>query len=305
MAPTSCIARPARRCGLPALAAVALAIAAGCEAPPPERPADPAGAPGRDSASALASARYLTHLLFVAGDGTAFHGAFDQTADERRLTRTYEGWWLRNGSWERLLEQRDSLPVPRAGWRVLPTANMSVRVGDAGELVGLRFSDAGDGDVRLEAGEELAVWIGPTGQRESLGVGVLTGPDEPVPGLLFFRRAARALRIAEQPGATRHFLLADSLGNGLLLQAGPPPEPSVAHTWLHGVEGTWTDLALEAEAAEERAWRFELPGTDLEGRIRATGETAPGVPAFAVAGTLTVGEQSFRFVGLSTEIPPP
>jgi len=126
-------------------------------------------------------------------------------------------------------------------------------------------------------------------------------------GVLFFRRAARSLGIPGTTGASRTFVLADSIGNALLIHEGNAQESTVAHAWLHGVASAWDGLIFErADSVGTSArWRFEIPGTDLRGNIRTRSSGAPGVPTVAIECMLIAGDERFRFSGLSAELPSP
>lgn len=266
-----------------------------------------------DAAAIPADARYITHLLFAGPDGRSFFGVFDQSSQERQLTRQYDAWWSDGRTWQPLVNERDTLPVPRAAWRILPTTEMAVRVGDVGQMVSLVFTPPDAMPVRLDAREAVSVWTGPTGQRESLGLGVLQLEDNAGPGLLFFRRSARALSILPTAGTSRTFVLADSLGNGLLFHTGDEQQPTVAHTWLHGTEAAWSGVVLETldptEGAEE--WSFRISGTDLHGNIRTrtgiingniSSDVSSRLPPLAIEGVLFLGDEEFQFLGLSTRL---
>ena len=296
-----------------------LACLASCDVPAPSGDLAGGGEPEARPDPAPTPARYLTHLVFVGVRGSFFHGSFDQAVATDRLTRRYDAWSRTGETWRQLLRVRDTLPTPRAGWRILPTERMAVRVGDAGQVVELAFREgggAGDGTdeggaADLVAGEELSVWTGPTGQRESLGSGALELGGDPEPGLLFFRRAVRARGLLGDGGEARTFLLVDSIGNGLLLQLGEPPEPASARTWLHGNLASWAEVLFEAVPDTAPGdWRFEISGTELSGVIRrspsdsaATGGPEPGAhPALVVECILTAGEERFRFAGIATTL---
>lgn len=286
--------------------AVALASVA-CTSPAPPESGELATEAAETAVAAPTDARYVTHLLFAAADGVAFSGSFDQTAEQSRLARAYEVWWTEGQAWAPLVDERDTLPVGRAAWRLLPASDMSVRIGDAGQVVSLGFVPDGEDQetVRLQAGEELSVWTGPTGQRESLGLAVLEAGDRAVPGILFFRRAARALRIPATADAARTFVLADSLGNGLLIHEGTGRQPAVAHTWLHGIESAWGDVIVEPvdSVADPTSWRFAIPGTDLSGELIPVAETGVGAgSAMRLEAVLSAGGEEFRFVGLTATL---
>jgi hypothetical protein len=287
--------------------------AAGCSDPTPKPDLYDPGDTTDDAAAILADARYVTHLLFAGPDGKSFFGVFDQSSQERQLTRRYDAWWSDGRTWQPLVNEHDTLPVARAAWRILPTTEMAVRVGDAGQIVSLAFTPSDAIPVRLDAKETVSVWTSPTGQRESLGLGVLQLEDNAGPGLLFFRRAARSLSIPPTAGTSRTFVLADSLGNGLLFHTGDEQQPTVAHTWLHGTEAAWSGVILETldstEGAEE--WSFRISGTDLHGNIRTRPGTtksnissvAPSrLPPLVIECVLFVGDEQFQFLGLSTRL---
>ena len=287
------------------------AVCAACGVQAPDSGAEAATAATDGLLAAPAEARYLTHLLFAAADGTAFFGSFDQTVEKNHLSRVYDVWWSGGEGWRPLARQRDTLPVARAAWRLLPIAGMAVRIGNVGQVVSLAFSDprdSGRDSVRLRAGEEVSVWTSPTGQRESLGLAALEAGDDAVGGILFFRRAARALRLTAARGGTRSFVFADSLGNGLLIHEGTLRQPAVAHTWLHGIEAAWGDIVLEAvdSLATSNGWHFEIPGTDLSGDIRPVpGGRSPSGSVTTLEALVSAGGEQFRFYGLSATLPLP
>jgi len=301
---------PHRR--IPPASAVAplLALLLGCRDATPRRGAAPPADSTDASAAVIAPARYLTHLVFAGGDGTVFFASFDQETDAETLARDYAAWWGDARGWRPLSRVRDTLPLPRAAWRILPAEGMTVRVGDSREVQGLGFRSA-DTRLALVAGEEVSAWTGPTGQRESLGVAGLTIGDRSVGGVLFFRRAARATRFPAESGASRTFVMADSAGNGLLIEVGDSPEqPVVARTWLHGGTAVWDGVTIEADVpagdAPARLWTFQIPAAGLNGVIRAVSSPTDGpVPAFRVECDLVAGGETFRFWGATAPFPHP
>ncbi|MFV1987974.1 MAG: hypothetical protein ACC682_11895 [Gemmatimonadota bacterium] len=283
-----------------------LAVLPGCIEAAPET----ADEPPTDSLSGempdVAPARYLTQFMFAGVDGTAFFGSFGQVTDERSLVRMYDAWRADDQGWTSLLTIRDTLPVPRAAWRILPGPGFDVRVGDAREVMGLGFA-APDGRVELLPGDEVAVWTGPTGQRESVGVAGLVVSGDAVGGLLFFRRAARALQFPSSAPGSRGFLLADSVGNGLLIEIEDDSGSAIAHTWLYGSVDAWNDVVFTPDstgsAGPARRWRFEIPGAELSGTIRAIASPADQpVPAFRVECDLIADGDVFRFTGLAARL---
>lgn len=258
----------------------------------------------------VAPARYLTHLLFAGGDGTVLFASFAQETEPELLLRDYAAWWSDADGWRPLTRVRDTLPLPRAAWRILPAGDMTVRVGDSREVQGLGFR-TGETRLALLAGEEVSTWTGPTGQRESLGIAGLTMGERSVGGLLFFRRAARATRFPAESGTSRTFILADSAANGLLIEVGEGPEqPVVARTWLHGATTVWDDVTFEPDGGAEdtppRRWTFSIPAAGLDGVIRTVSSPADGrVPAFRIECDLVADGETFRFAGLAATLPLP
>ena len=138
------------------------------------------------------------------------------------------------------MRAQDTLSVARAAWRLLPARGMAVRVGDAGQVVSLLFSEPAGRDpapagenpadeapsgeaadtVRLVADEEVSVWTGPTGQRESLGIAALQTRDRVVPGtpLLSPRRPALSIPVAVTDG--QDVCVRRLTRNGLVVHAG-------------------------------------------------------------------------------------
>ena len=286
-----------------------VALLCGCAAPSPDGTAESSDETVGELAPASIDARYLTHLLFIGADGNAFFGSFDQTAQGPELMRDYDVQMTDGGPWRPLVAVRDTLPVARAAWRLLPARGMSVRVGDAGQVVSLHFPASREEEqdsVRLLAGEEVSVWTGPTGQRESLGIGLLEAGPETLPGILFFRRAARALRIPQAAGEGDTFLFADSLGNGFLIHEGDLRQPAVAYTWLHGIEASWGDVMLAPPGASGAARRFEFVGADVWGTFRPLAGEVPGLAAATrLEAVLHIGGDEFHFTGLSATLPSP
>ena len=311
------------------LRAALVPLLCACGGTSSEGEADAGSAAGRDIPPATVDARYLTHVLFVAADGTTLYGSFDQAARGRRLMRTYDvGVAGRAADWTTLLRVQDTLPAPRAAWRVLPAAGMSVLIGDQGQIARLRFSGEGEeAPWQLSIGQNVSDWTGPTGQRESLALAHLDTGEEAISGILFFRRAARALDAPASAAGGRTFLCADSLGNAFLVHEGTPGNPAAAHTWINGAEGSWGRVTLapveggaatgEGGAATGPGWRFEIPEAGLTGSFRpATGESPTGAVSDGRSGAdwpravrleaLLAGDgQGFRYSGVTVNLPFP
>ena len=298
----------------PSEAAGAALVLFACAGPPPDGTAESGAEIAGESITPAVDARYLTHLLFAADDGTAFIGSFDQTAEGEELRLDYDVRLADGDAWRSLVRRLDTVSVARAAWRLLPTPAMAVRVGDAGQVVSLLFREREGEDmdpVRLVAGEEVSVWTGPTGQRESLGLAALEMRDGAVPGILFFRRAARALSIPIASTDGRTFVFADSLGNGLIVHAGTTGQPAVAHTWLHGVEAAWGDVTLESPdpgrtGGSDSAWRFEIAGTTVRGSFRPLMDEDPGDGTLLrMEAIVYVGTEVLHFNGFAATLPSP
>jgi hypothetical protein len=324
-----------------AFAAVAVGLGLACAAcgdPPPIPEASDTPELTAASAGAPAAARYLTTYAFTsAGGDEALYSTFRNETGGSRLVRNYAAWLSREGSWTRVLGVQDSLPVPRAGWRLLPTDALGILVGDGAQVVGLRFR-RGETDVHLRLGDEIAAWTGATGQVQALYLAGLETGEDLSAGFVFFHRAARSLDSPPEPTADRVFLLADTLGNALLIEASvQPDEPAVARTWLHGTPGSWSDVTLvptysdSSEATPAQAsgdpaaptdsadsargptgWLFVIPQADLSGELRITPEEdmpGPASPtarrAIRISGELVADGESFRFQGLTVELPLP
>ncbi len=294
------------------------AAISGCGEPPPVPDADQPPELAGDRPASAAPARYVTTLAFAGGRGPALIATFTHETSETTLLRTYDAWLATGPEWEPLLEVRDTLPIPRAAWRILPAATFQLQVGNGAQIVGLRF---GGGDAparRVRVGGEIEDWMGPTGQRESWGLAAVEDSAELHPGFLFFRRAARALGLPGSPIRERVFLLADTLGNALLIETEEVAgAPASARSWLHGASAAWTGVGLvpiDLPATGEGArgggatdttpvatprptvvdttgrpleptalplgWTFDIPDAGLRGRItrRSDGGGAAGGP---------------------------
>lgn len=338
------LAEPGPRLSPARVAVVALGFGSvACGEPPPIPATSEAPELTAASAGAPTAARYLTTYAFTsAGGDAALYSTFRNDTGGSRLLRHYAAWLCREGSWRRVLSVQDTLPVPRAGWRLLPTDELGVFVGDGSQVVGLRFR-GGEDDIHLRVGEEIAAWTGATGQVQALYLAGLETREDLSAGFVFFHRAARSLDSPSALTADRVFLLADTLGNALLIEASvQPEEPAVARTWLHGTPGSWSDVTLVPTYSDSResatgegseaapapgarevaapadsaraptGWLFVIPQADLSGELRITPEEdmpGTGAPlarrAIRISGELIADGESFRFQGLTVELPLP
>lgn len=246
----------------------------------------------------MTPARYLSGFAFVGtvpGGSRLYFELVNETSSAD-LGRDYRSWMAEGERWSEMLDLRDTLPLPRAAWRVLPGPGLQVLVGDRVDVPGLIVRDSLR-RLRLLPGGVIAEWTGPTGQRELLALASLERDTVAEPGLLFFRRAARTATAPEDPGYDRILLVADTQGNGLLVtQAGPPgapARPGVAWGWLDGVRSRWSDATLHQrgpegkpeEGADETRWALEIPSAAITAELESV-DAAEARPATERVGPL-------------------
>lgn len=244
------------------------------------------------AAGTVAPARYLSGFAFtgmVAGASQLYLELVNRTS-ESTLARDYGGWIAAgDGGWTRFLALRDTIPAPRAAWRILPGDGLHVLVGDASEIVGLAYADSAR-RLRLQPSRVLAEWTGPTGQREALALATLQRDSIAEPGLLYFRRAARTASAPADRGTDRLLLLGDARGNGLLVAQtdADTADSAFAWGWLEETRSRWNDVRLRpladpaGEPGEEPAWALEIAAAGIAGELRPLaavggGETPVGV----------------------------
>lgn len=248
--------------------------------------------PGDATPTSVTPARYLTELAFVpfdAGGGPSAYLRLAQDVTSERLALEYRGWTHGADGWRLALSAADTLPVPRAGWRVVPTASLRVVAGDGGRLGALTVV-TDTARFRLEPDSTLVGWTGPTGQRERLMLARRTAPGGTAPGLIVERRRAWP-REAPLPGRPSGFLLLTTgEADGLLVLLQAPADPgstapdsaTVAYGRLDGTVGSWDRARLEAAGTGDdgrtRAWRLVLPGVQLQGRLELVGDALDASP---------------------------
>jgi hypothetical protein len=236
---------------------------------------------------AVTPARYVTDVTFVpfSAGGRSLHYRFRNRAASERLARDYGGWALEADGWRPLLAVRDSLPVPRAGWRVLPADGLRVLASRGGGLGGLRVRD-GSGEVRLELGRTLARWESPTGQTERFRLATVGTGEDAREGLAVERRSARTLEMPPPRGLYGFLLVADSTGQGLVIlrHGGTPPgrrppevdTTAVAYGWTDEGERTWSEVRLAPAAgggsdagsgSPPASWEVAVPAGGVRGRL--------------------------------------
>lgn len=311
---------------LPAVAAVlaAAVLACGGETDPGDESRQ-LPEPGDASPSPVTSARYLTEFAFVPFGGQAGPAAYLRLAQDvtaERLALDYRGWSGDTAGWRALLADADTLPVPRAGWRVVPTGSLRIVAGEGGRLRALAVRE-GAARLRVEPDSTLLGWTGPTGQRERLLLGRRVGPEATARGLVVERRRASP-REAPLPGRPSGFLLLttpEDDGLLVLLQATSDPEATspdsatTAYGRLDGTVGAWDRVRLAvADAGEEgraRGWRLTLPRVQLQGELRARGAPSGAATALRrdtagpvlqwVQGTLRLAGRSVTTAGVLVE----
>lgn len=281
-----------------AVAGLLLGVACGGE-PSPDTDGEVLRGPDATRRS-VTPARYLTDVTFVPFDtaAAAVHYRFRHFTSAEALERVYRAWRLQGDGWRPFLRVRDTLPVPRAGWRVLPAAGLGVVVGDGGELEILVRRDSAGGE-RLEMGRTLAEWSSPTGQRERLREALLRSGGSRLAGLAVERRRAQGRDVPPSRGLYGFLLLTDSAGDGMVIRrhGGTPPgrEPpavdttAVAHGWMDGVSRSWPRVRLARDGGRgaprdasppAAGWTLEVPGAGIRGRLRpGAGMSLPALPA--------------------------
>lgn len=286
----------------------------GCEAPV-DRVDEPSAGDGDQVAdSGRFRASYLTSLTFVGFGNPAslVHVRYENRSDGDQLTLSYEGWLAESDGWNNLLTLRDTIPVPRAAWRVVPAGDFRLRVGDGAQIesISLPMDSAG---LRLDALDAISVWSSSTGQRETLGSAELTTGVRAEAGLLLQQRRARILDEEREPGISQTFVFTDSIGNALIILDGrsQPDVPASVWAWISGERIEWSDalvLPLSAPEGVPGRWSLEVPERDmtleLEGHEPAVdGSSASGATyrLFPVRATLSVADERLTMIGVRIE----
>lgn len=323
-----------------ALAAAAVAVAACGNGPEETGEAARTLPDDAEGVRAVTPARYVTDVTFVpfSADGRPLHYRFRNETASERIERDYGAWTLEADGWRPLLAVRDTLPVPRAGWRVLPADDLRVLASRGGGLGGLTVRDE-PGGIHLELGRTLARWESPTGQTERFRLAA-AGPDGEVrEGLAVERRSARTLERPPSRGLYGFLLVADSTGQGLVIlrhggtPAGQrPPDvdtTAVAYGWTDEGERSWSEVRLQTVDGGSDAgatsppggWEVAVPAGGVRSRLApgdlreladvraaAGGDDDGGrrsVRLYALSGTLSVHgvERPVRGVGVEAGEP--
>jgi len=291
----------------------ALPVACG-EPEVPERSVEPAPpATVRLQEAPVPGVLYHTELTFVGREEepSLLHLRFDNRTDSASIMLRYRGWFA-GDEWRGILDHADSLPVPRAAWRILPTGPVRIVAGEGGEPSSV-ILELTEGSLRLDSRGAISSWNSRTGQRESLHLAELLDDSGAEAGLMLARQRAR--RIDEPPGdgPGQSFLVSDTAGNGLLVMRDStfPDAPVTAWTWFDDTETEWSDALILALAAPDDApgrWSFELPEAGLSGELRGvspglveTSEDGRGFDVFRVEATLVLEGQSWTMSGIGVQ----
>lgn len=293
------------------LAVLPLAACGPSDPAPVEEASEPAG--GR-SAVSTPEALYHTSLTFVGfgSEPALLHLRLENRTEPNRLRLDYRGWIPGAGSWTPVLAVEDSIPVPRAAWRIVPAGSLRLSVEDGGQLSSLRLSVDG-GSVRLDALEEVSSWSGTTGQRESLRAADLQVGDRVESGWLLRRRRARLASESSGERVLQAFVLSDTLGNGLLIfrDRAFPDAPAMVWAWMDGIQLDWSDavlLDLPGSATPPGSWSFEVPDVGLFGEIAggvplldSLPQQGSGFRLYRASGSIGFGEEQRSMSGIGFE----
>lgn len=280
-----------------------------------QRPPEPAETrAGTSVAGGAPDAFYLTELTFVSFRRVPriVHLRLENRVARDQLQLAYRGWGTEGGVWTELVSVRDSLPVPRAAWRVVPAGPLRVRVDEGATLSTLRL-DLPDGVLRIDSALEIAAWTSSTGQVESLAMGQVQDSAGTEPGLLVARQRARPASEPPLAAVAQSFLVTDTLGNGLLLMRDrlEPDAPATAWTWLEGLDSEWIDaavLTLTTPAGSSGRWSLELPDAGIFAELQGAGggveqfpPEGPGFRLYRVEGALVMGAERRPVAGVVVE----
>ena len=277
-------------------ARVAFVVAAGCGGDADGAPGNPDNNQEERVAVAEPASRYLAHLMFVAPEGPAFLGVFDQSVSGGVLVTDYAAWTRLGGIWQQTLGVSDTLPTSRAAWRILPSQGLAVGVEGDGSMAALR-TDAPGGGVRLTFLSRLGTWPSPTGQGEWLASASLEHAGEVFSGLAFFRRGAQQLDLPRSRSVARVFLLTAGEDRSIILYEGLGRAPSTGHAFFAGTETEAAEIEL---AGGPDRWTFSFPEIGLSGELQLdgqgrTGGTGGGPGLAALRGTVRVDADGADF----------
>jgi hypothetical protein len=283
------------------------------EAEEEERSAETVRPPVLQQAAPLPGALYHTELTFVGREEepSLLHLRFDNRTDSVSIRMRYRGWFG-GAEWSGILDHADSLPVPRAAWRILPTGPVRIVAGEGGEPASVILA-LPEGSLRLDSRGAIGSWNSRTGHRESLHLAELLDGSGAEAGLLLARQSARRVDEAPDDERGQYFLVSDTAGNGLLIMRDntSPDSPVTAWTWFDDTEMEWSNVLMLALAAPEDApgrWSFEFPEAGLLGELRGvsprlvdTSGDGPGLDVFRVYAALVLESQSWTMSGIGVQ----
>ncbi len=296
----------------PILLVVALLAACG---PAQDRATDgTAGADGDTVGSPHPRAAYLTSLTFVGFEATPslVHLRFENLAEGNELALSYGGWVAGRSEWAEILQVEDTIPVPRAAWRVLPISDFRLRVGTGAQIEAVRLP-VNETSLRVEALDEISSWSSSTGQRETLrSAELLLGPGAES-GFLLQRRRARPLESPRADAPAQVFVLTDTIGDGLVIlrNRAVADAPATVWTWLDGERLEWTDallLALSPSEGSPGRWSLEIADEGIVVEIagqppvrEAIAPTGSSYRLYPVRATLSTGDDRRTLAGIGIE----
>lgn len=298
---------------IPGLVVVLVALGGCGDGEEPEPEPIPVPPEPKLSADPLPGALYHTELTFV-GSGevpSLLHLRFDNRTDTASIHLRYRGWFG-GREWNQILELADSLPVPRAAWRILPSGPVRVIAGEGGDPSSILLA-LPEGRLRLDSRGAIATWNSSAGQRESLRLADLLDRSGAESGLLLARQIARRIDDPASEGREQLFLVTDTTGAGILImrESTAPDAPVTTWTWFEDSETAWDDgllLALAAASGSPGRWSFELPEAGLLAEIRGsepllaeTPDVLPGFELFRVEAALVLDGQTWTMRGVGLQ----
>lgn len=304
----------ARRRGLTLTLLALLPLTAACGDTGQEAETPTPTPPVERSSDVVTPASYLTSLSFVsfAARPARLHLRFLNKVTQAALARDYQGWLGRGERWDHFLSVDDTLDLPRAAWRVIPTRELRLEVGDGGDLVGIRFADSLH-TLALRSGDVIDEWTGPTGQRETLRFGRLTTGGVEEKGLLLQRMGARPAAVPPPSTLNQIFLVADPEGDGMLIirDGAGSDAPVTGYGWIGGKRVQWPDAALHpvhGEGAQADRWAVQLSPNGLSGELETAfvavdrlAEGRTGLRLFQARGSVDVQGTRHPVTGLGVE----
>ena len=127
------------------------AMLACAEPEEPARSAETVQPAPQPQAQPGAGVLYHTELSFVGrgAEPSLVHFRFDNRTDSTSIHLSYRGWFG-GDEWRGILDQSDSLPVPRAAWRILPSGPVRIVAGEGGEPSSV-ILELAEGSLRLDS----------------------------------------------------------------------------------------------------------------------------------------------------------